>query len=318
MENSIKPLPQHLHDFLDWLEIEKGLSSKTQENYSRFLNKFLEWLKKNNLSDLKPHELTSKHVWGYRVYLSRYSAPTRQFSGQGLKKTTQNYYLIALRQFLNYFAEHDINALPSEKVKLARQKEEKPVRFLNLEQIKKLFDAPDTNKPQGLRDRAILETFFSTGMRISELVALNREQIKFPSNNSDLELAIVGKGSKTRTVYVSARALDWIKKYLDTRQDKDKALFINYRGKKDAPLRLTPRSIEESLKNYVIKAGLPINTTPHVMRHSFATDLLGKGVDIRILQEFLGHKSITATQIYTHVTSKKLRDIHQKYHSFNN
>ncbi len=319
MEKSQKPLPQHLNDFLDWLEIEKGLSSKTQENYSRFLKKFLIWLEKEKLSSLKPHELTSKHIWDYRVYLSRISPPKSAFAApnkaSGLSKSTQNYYLIALRQFLNYFTEHDIISLPSEKIKLARQKEEKPVRFLALDQLKKLFEAPKIETSAGLRDRAMLETLFSTGMRVSELVSLNREQIKIPLSNEDLELAITGKGSKTRTVYVSTRALDWIKRYLNTRNDKEKALFINYRGKKDSPARLTSRSMEKNLKKYVIMAGLPLNTTPHVMRHSFATDLLSQGVDLRVVQEFLGHKSITATQIYTHVTSKRLKDIHKKFHS---
>jgi len=318
MQQSTKPLPLHITDFLDWLDVQKGLSSKTQENYSRFLNKFIIFLKINNLDKLKPHELTSEHIWSYQVYLARFASaksPGQASPKKGLSKATQNYYLIALRSLLNYFAERDIVSLPAEKVKLARQKDEKPVRFLSLEQLKKLFEAPDTSKPAGLRDRAILETFFSTGMRISELVSLNREQIKFPDGDQDLELVIIGKGSKARTIYISQRALYWLKKYLDSREDNDKCLFVNYRSKKDSPMRLTPRSIEEIIKKYVIETGLPLNTTPHVMRHSFATDLLSQGVDIRILQEFLGHKSITATQIYTHVTSKKLREVHQKFHS---
>lgn len=312
MQQSTKPLPSHIVDFLDWLDVQKGLSSKTQENYSRFLNKFIIFLKTNNLENLKPHELTPDHVWSYQVYLARQCFSSAKTP---LKKATQNYYLIALRSLLNYFAERDIVSLPAEKVKLARRKDEKAVRFLTVDQLKKLFEAPDTSKPAGLRDRAILETFFSTGMRISELISLNREQIKFPPGDQDLELVIIGKGSKARTVYISQRALYWLKKYLDSREDDDKCLFVNYRARKDSPMRLTPRSIEEIIKKYVIETGLPLNTTPHVMRHSFATDLLNQGVDIRILQEFLGHKSITATQIYTHVTSKKLREVHKKFHS---
>ena len=151
-------------------------------------------------------------------------------------------------------------------------------------------------------------------MRISELVALNQEQIKSSLNSDELELGIVGKGGKARTVYFSTRTLQWLKRYLKTRNDKDKALFINYRGPIDASRRLTPRSIEKSIQKYALLAGLPSTTTPHVLRHSFATDLLSQGVDIRILQEFLGHKSITATQIYAHVTSKKLREIHRQFH----
>lgn len=302
-----------MNDFLDYLEIEKGLSSKTQENYSRFLKKFLVWLEKNNLQNLLPHQLTPDHVWKYRVYMSRQN----DHAGSPLKKNTQNYYLIALRSLLNYFSKRDINSLPTDKIELSRQKEEKPVRFLNLEQLKRLLDMPNIDNKQGLRDRAILETFFSTGMRISELVSLNREQIKLAQGKSDFELAIVGKGQKTRTVYFSTRALEWIRKYLQTRKDDYKPLFINYRTRQGAEKRLTPRYIEKVMKHYIIKAGLPLNTTPHVLRHTFATDLLSQGVDIRILQEFLGHKSITATQIYTHVTSKKLREIHKEFHSLN-
>jgi len=312
LKESSKPLPQHLPDFLDWLEIEKGLSSKSQENYTRFLKKFFDWLKINNLENLKPHELSPDHVWKYRVFLSRQYLSNIK---KPLKRSTQNYYLIALRSFLNYFADRDILSLPAEKIKLAREKEERQVRFLNLEQLEKLFSAPDVSKVQGLRDRAILETLFSTGMRVAELVALNREQIKIKPSMEELELSIIGKGGRIRTVYFSERALSWLKKYLETRQDKEKALFINYRSKKGVSRRLTPRSIEKNIKKYAIVAGIPLTTTPHVMRHSFSTDLLSQGVDIRTLQEFLGHKSIAATQIYAHVTNKRLREIHKKFHS---
>lgn len=312
MKKNQKPIPCHLSDFLDWLDIEKGLSSKSQENYSRFLKRFLDWLKLNNLESLKPHELNTDHIWKYRVFLSRRYLPKTKIP---LKKTTQNYYLIALRSFLNYFAERDILSLPAEKIKLARDRDEKQVRFLNLEQLDKLFSVPNTSKKQGLRDRAILEVLFSTGMRIAELVALNRDQIKISPGIKELEIGIIGKGRRARTVYFSERALHWLFKYLKTRNDNEKALFINYRSKKGAPRRLTPRFIEKNMKKYVIMSGVPITTTPHVMRHTFATDLLNQGVDLKILQEFLGHKSIAATQIYAHVTSKKLREIHRKFHS---
>lgn len=312
MEKSQKPIPSHINDFLDWLDIEKGLSSKSQESYSRFIKRFLDWLKTNKLENLKPRELSPDHVWQYRVFLSRHS-PIH--TGKQLKKSTQNYYLIALRSLLNYFANRDILSLPAEKIKLTRDKDERQVRFLTLEKLEKLFSVPDIKKIQGLRDRAILETFFSTGMRISELTSLNREQIKVKAETKELELAITGKGGRVRTVYFSERAIYWLKKYLDTRKDNDKALFINYRAKKGALRRLTPRYIEKIMKTYVLSAGLPIFITPHVMRHSFATDLLSQGVDIRTLQEFLGHKNISATQIYAHVTNKRLREIHRKFHS---
>jgi site-specific recombinase XerD len=312
MEKSPKPIPHHLSDFLDWLEIEKGLSSKSQENYARFLKRFFDWLEMSSLENLKPHELTPEHIRKYRLFLSRQYLPKTK---QPLKKSTQNYYLIALRSLLNYFADRDILSLPAEKIKLVKDKGERQVRFLNLEQLEKLFLTPDVSKIQGLRDRAILETLFSTGTRIAELTALNREQIKIKLGMEELELSIVGKGGRIRTVYFSQRALFWLKKYLETRKDKEKALFINYRSKIRAPRRLTPRSIEKIIKKCAILAGLPLTTTPHVMRHSFATDLLNQGVDLRTIQEFLGHKSIAATQIYTHVTSKQLRDIHRKFHS---
>lgn len=298
MKKSIKPLPQHLTDFLDWLDIEKGLVSKSQENYARFLKKFTDWLKVNGFNDLKPHELSPEHIWKYRVYLSRSSE-------RPLKKSTQNYYLIALRALLNYFAERDILALPAEKIKLAKDKKEREIRFLTLEQLKKLFASPDISQPQGLRNRAILETFFSTGLRISELTNLKRVQVKPKLNAKEAaEISIIGKGGRIRTVYLSERALVWLKKYLETRKDNSDILFP-----------LTPRAIQKMIKKYAVLAGIPLFTTPHVMRHTFATDLLEQGVDLRTIQEFLGHKSITATQIYTHVTSKKLMEIHKKFHS---
>jgi len=312
MEKSQKPIPSHMNDFLDWLDIEKGLSSKSQESYSRFIKKFLDWLKTNKLENIKPHELSPDHIWQYRVFLSRHSPTSKKTA---LKKSTQNYYLIALRSLLNYFANRDILSLPAEKIKLARDKDERQVRFLALEKLEKLFSIPNISKVQGLRDRAILEAFFSTGMRISELTSLNKEQVKISPGAKELELAITGKGGRIRTVYFSERAIYWLKKYLDIRKDNEKALFINYRSKKGAPRRLTPRYIEKIMKTYVLLAGLPIFTTPHVMRHSFATDLLSQGVDIRTLQEFLGHKNISATQIYAHVTNKRLREIHRKFHS---
>ncbi|MFH1671655.1 MAG: tyrosine-type recombinase/integrase [Candidatus Portnoybacteria bacterium] len=311
MEKSQKPIPEHLTDFLDWLDIEKGLSNKSQENYSRFLKKFIGWLEKSKLEKLKPHDLSPAHIWDYRVYLSRHSE-------KPLKKSTQNYYLIALRSFLNYFANRDILSLPAEKIKLSKDRSERQVRFLDIEQIEKLFSAPNVSGVSGLRDRSILETFFSTGMRIAELVSLNKDQIKIKAGMDELELSIVGKGGRIRTVYFSERSLHWLEKYLKTRTDNEKALFINYRSKKGCSRRLTPRAIEKSLKKYAIISGLPSTTTPHVMRHSFSTDLLNQGVDLRILQEFLGHKSILATQIYAHVTSKKLREIHRKFHSGKN
>ncbi len=316
MQKSEKPIPHHVQDFLDWLDVEKGLSPKSQENYARFLKRFLDWLDANDLSCITPHKLTAQHIRDYRLFLSRNISNTSQ---KGLNRTTQNYYLIAVRSLLNYFADRDILALPAAKIKLAKNKEERQIKFLTLEQLEKLYNATDSSQPAGIRDRAILETFFSTGLRIAELVALNREQIKISHGTKDLELSVLGKGGRIRTVYFSERALSRLGIYLKTRADEDKALFVNARkAKGDQSRRLTPRSIEKMIKRYALRAGLPITTTPHVMRHSFATDLLSQGVDLRTIQEFLGHKSITATQIYAHVTSKKLREIHRKFHGGGN
>jgi site-specific recombinase XerD len=234
--------------------------------------------------------------------------------GEPLKKSTQNYYLIALRSLLKFFSEKNIPSLPPDKVKLPRTQKERKIRFLRLEELEKLFNTPDTSTIQGLRDRAILEILFSTGMRISELVSLNRDQIPIKKNVRDLEISIVGKGGTVRPVYLSERAIFWLKKYLETRKDKEEALFVSYKGEKVLK-RLSQRTIQKQIKKYVIKAGLPLSTTPHVLRHTFATDLVEKGVDLRTIQEFLGHKTPLATQIYTHITSKRLKEVHRKFHS---
>jgi len=315
MEESEGPIIKYIPDFLDYCEVEKGLADTTQRDYKLYLARFVSWLKIKNKGDLKPHELTKDDIWQYRLYLSRFHT----YKGKPLKKITQNLYLIALRALLNYFTEKDIVSLPAEKIKLPRDvKKGKTVKFLNLEQIEKLLLAPNIKNPIGLRDRAILETFFSTGLRIAELVALNQEQFANIKDKKDFELSIIGKGENPRTVYFSERALSWIKKYLESRRDKEKALFIHYRARKGVEARLTARSIERIVKKYAILAGVPTFTTPHTIRHSYATDLLNRGVDLRIIQEFLGHRSITSTQIYTHVTNKRLRDIHRQFHSGKN
>ena len=319
MEQSKKSITESIPDFLDYCEVERGLSDNTQKNYSRYLQKFKEWLKFKNKDSLRPHEFLSQDVWDYRLFLSRQT--------KGLSKLTQNYYLIALRALLSYFVAKDIVSLPPDKVTLPKDAEkEKTIKFLNLEQIQKLLDVADPESPAGLRDRTILETLFSTGLRVAELVALNKEQfdpilrepLAAARGLRDFELGVIGKGSRPRTVYFSERALEWLKRYLKTRGDKSKALFINYRGRTKDENRLTTRSMERIIKKYAIKAGIPLFTTPHTLRHSYATDLLEQGVDLRTIQEFLGHKNIVTTQIYTHVTNKRLRDIHRQFHSGKN
>ncbi|MEK7097457.1 MAG: tyrosine-type recombinase/integrase, partial [Patescibacteria group bacterium] len=310
-----KIIIDHLTDFLDYIEIEKGLSSKTQENYSRFLNKFFKWLKDNKLDKLTPDRLDADHVWRYKVFLSRHIDPRTKLP---LKKTTQNCYLIALRSLLDFFVEKNISSLPPNKIKLARDKNDNEIKFLKLEQVERLLSSPSPKSIIGLRDRAILETLFSTGLRVSELVSLDRDQVRIRSGVDDLEIVITGKGGKVRTVYFSGRAIRAIRDYFDRRMDTDEALFINYSsgGKESTESRrLSVKSIEDVVKKYIKLAGLPVMATPHTLRHSFATDLLSNGVDLRLVQEFLGHKNISTTQIYTHVTSKQLRDIHRKIHS---
>jgi len=315
MKKSDKPIIDHIIDFLDYCDIERGLSNNTQINYQRYLKKFEVWIHAKNKQDLKPHDLTADDIWSYRVFLSR----GQDNNGNPLSKLTQNYYLIALRAFLSYFLAKDIVSLPPGKITLPKDaSKEKSIKFLSLDQIEKLLNAPESTDPVGLRDKAILEILFSTGLRVAELASLNVEQFESVWDKEDFELGIIGKGDRTRTVYFSERALNWLKKYLKTRGDNEKALFINYRSRSQEENRLTSRSIERIIKKYAIKAGVPVFTTPHTLRHSYATDLLSQGVDLRTIQEFLGHKNIVTTQIYTHVTNKRLRDVHRKFHSGKN
>jgi site-specific recombinase XerD len=318
MENSKVSIVAHIPHFLDYCEVEKGLRKNTQNNYEQYLKKFEDWLKSQNLEGILPHKLTPEHIWAYRLYLSRTPSPA---TGKLLSKGTQNYYLVALRALLGYFVAKDIQSTPPDKIALSKaDKSKQTVKFLTLEQISKLLASIEPKDDISIRDRAILEAFFSTGLRIAELVSLNLEQFNNLKNKKDIELGIIGKGGKPRVVYFSERALDYIKKYLEIRNDvkhaNQKALFINFRDKKDnADARLTPRSIERMVKKYALLSGVPIFTTPHTLRHSYATDLLNQGVDLRSIQEFLGHSNIATTQIYTHVTNKRLRDIHHQFHS---
>lgn len=308
-----KALPYYLTSFLEYCEIEKGLSPTTSRNYSNFLKKFFIWLEKNNLAGLKPSSLTEEHVWKYRMWLSRLPNRTRRASA-GLHMSSQTRYLIALRAFLSYFHEKNIECMPNKKIKLPKESKERLVKFLTLDQLKKLFSSPDVSNEIGLRDRAIIETLFSTGMRVAELVSLDRKQFDGIGNKTEYEMSIVGKGRRPRTVYFSERALTWLKKYLEGRLDDEEALFVRYNGPSRSSMRLTTRSIERILEKYSKMAGIPVLASPHTLRHSFATDLLNQGVDIRIVQEFLGHRNIATTQVYTHVTSKHLKDIHKKFH----
>lgn len=319
MKKSSLPLIKHIPDFLEYCEVEKGLSPMSSRNYHNFLKVFISWLKDHKLSEIRPHELTDKHIWDFRLYLSH----KKDHKGLYLKKTTQSYYLRALRQLLNYFTDKDIEAMPSEKIKLPKLTDkDKQIKFLSYKQVEHLLSMPDMTEVSGVRDRAILEVLFSTGARVSELTSLNLKQFDVSGiiNNKvkDLELSIAGKGGKVRTIYFSSRCLQYLGLYLRIRQtDMLPPLFINYRpgtGINDEH-RLSIRAIEAMVKKYTVMAGLPVDATPHTLRHSYATDLLEQGADLRSVQELLGHSNIATTQIYTHVTNARLRDIYRKFHS---
>lgn len=314
-KKTIKPIIEYVLPFLDYCEIEKGLSNNTQRNYKQYLKLFFDWLKITNNKNLSPDELTANHIWDYRLYLAR-SYKTR--SGECLGKKSQNYYLIAVRALLDFLADRDIKTLPSSKVKLAKQKTDETISFLEVRDMEEMLKIPNTKTPVGLRDRTIIELFFSSGMRISELVALNVDQMSFLRDKDPkrtFELSIVGKGKHIRTIFISPHAALWLRTYLASRKDVQKPLFINHRGKDiDDDHRLTPRSIQKMISRGAMLAGITKKVTPHTLRHTYATDLLSNGADLRSVQELLGHKNVATTQIYTHVTNKGLRDIHEKFH----
>lgn len=302
-------LSKLITDFLEYLELERNASQLTIKNYDHYLKRFLQWV-----GDIKPKDIDLNLVRKYRLYLSRWADPKTK---KPLKRITQNYFMIALRAFLRYLARIDVETLSAEKVELG-ETEPRPLKVLDDSQLKSLLDAPDTSKKDGIRDRAILETLFSTGLRVSELASLNRDTI----NLGRREFGIIGKGGKERVVFISDSAADWLEKYLQVRKDTFKPLFIRFQGKVDPinngeAMRLTTRSIERIVEKYVKGLGLPVKATPHTLRHSFATDLLINGADIRSVQEMLGHSSIQTTQIYTHVTNAHLKDVHKAFHSGN-
>jgi len=313
---SDKPIHKHILPFLEYCEVEKGLSNNTQRNYEQYLKLFTQWLKHVREKNLLPHKLTPDHIWNYRLYLARtHKSPT----GKLLAKKSQNYYLIALRVFLDFLADRDIESLPSSKVKLAKQKTIESISFLDVRDIEKLLAIPDVDTPSGLRDKTIIELFFSSGMRISELTALNVDQMSFledKKTDRTYELSIVGKGSHVRTIFISPRAAKLLRKYLALRhKDMLKPLFINFRSKNESSSRLSSRYIQKMISKFALVAGISKKVTPHTLRHTYATDLLSHGADLRSVQELLGHKNVSTTQVYTHVTNKQLRDIHEKFHS---
>ncbi len=298
--------------FLEHLEVEKNCSKLTIRNYQHYLEVLLNYIENQNKTSPQVSNINQETIRNFRLYLSRQAG----IDGE-MKIVTQGYYVIALRSFLKWLIKNDYEVMQPEKIDVPKNKDHS-LKFLNGEQIERLLNQPILSTKVGIRDRAILELLFSTGLRVSELTRLNRDQINLITR----EFGVIGKGGKARVVYISKRAVIYIDKYLKTRSDKDRPLFIRYGGKKDIineeeKMRLTPRSIERMVKHYVRLAKLPVDATPHTLRHSMATDLLRSGADIRSVQEMLGHKNIATTQIYTHVTDARLREIHEKFHSGN-
>lgn len=292
--------------FLEYLTIEKGSSPLTIRNYNHYLNRFLNWnSEEDQISRID--QINQEVVRKFRVHLTK----LQDSKGAKLAKKTQGYHIIALRSFLKWLVKNDHEVLSPEKIDLPKI-EERQVTFLNGEQVDRLLSAPSMSNLSGKRDKAILEVLFSTGLRVSELVKLDRDKLDLERR----EFGIIGKGGKARVVFLSNRAAEFVRHYLDSRKDTCKPLFIRHKGKIDPNInmRLTARSVQRMVKKYVKKIKLPVEATPHVLRHSFATDLLMAGADLRSVQEMLGHKNVSTTQIYTHITNKQLRDVHMAFH----
>lgn len=291
--------------FLEYLEIERGRSLKTVENYGRYLTRFFEFTKIK-----RPEDITDESVREFRLFLNRQKVSV---GNETLKKKTQNYYLIALRVFLKYLAKQGVQSLAPERIELASV----PERHLDLissDELNRLLAAPDGEDVKSLRDRAMLELLFSTGLRVSELCNLPRDL-----DLTKDEFSVRGKREKVRVVFISPSSRDALRAYLVKRTDMDDAMFIHISNLKSKiknlkSTRLTPRSVERIVKHYAIKAGISRKVTPHILRHVFATDLLQNGADLRSVQMLLGHSNIQTTQIYTHVTDKELREIHKQFH----
>lgn len=305
-ETEQKFVSDYVLDYVESLEVEGGRMPKTAENYDFYLNRFIEFA-----GDITPVEITAEVVRKYRLWLNR----LENDRGNGLAMITQAYHLIALRGFLKYLVKRDIPSLAPEKIELPKT-HRKQVTFLHYDEVMRLFEQVDTSSEQGLRDRAILELLFSSGLRVSELVGLNRDHI----NTKRREFVVRGKGQKDRPIFISKTAADWVDHYLATRHDSLVPLFISYSKNTEANTsgdyrRLSARSIQRMISQYARLAGITKHVSPHTMRHSFATDLLMNGADIRSVQSMLGHSNIATTQIYTHVTDAHLKDVYEKFHS---
>jgi site-specific recombinase XerD len=292
-------------DFLEYLEIEQNRSQKTIANYDHYLTRLEDFA-----GDITVNDIDAELIRKWRLWLNRLGTNV----SDELQKSTQNYHLIALRSFLKFCAKRDIPALTADKIELARTVR-KQVTFLNVEELERLFAQPDLNKMSGLRDRAILELLFSSGLRVSELVGLDKDHI----NLKRREFMVRGKGQKDRPIFISTTAAEWLTRYIEKREDTARPLFVRYSGSKKVDLsgnyhRLTARSVQRLVARYALLAGITKHVSPHTLRHSFATDLLMNGGDLRAVQAMLGHSNIATTQIYTHVTDPHLRKIHEQFH----
>ncbi|MEI6221941.1 MAG: tyrosine-type recombinase/integrase [bacterium] len=301
----MQPLAQQ---FLEYCELDKGLSRRTLESYDRYLKVFLRWAGKKVA---KPEDITEEIVRNYRLYLNR---KTDKF-GDYLQRQTQNYHIIVLRAFLKFLIRRGFTVVPLERIELGKQTR-RSIEIISPENLQLLLSSPEIGTALGLRDKAMLELLFSTGLRVSEIASLNRRQV----NTTTREFAIRGKGDKTRVVFLSENSAEWLDKYLQRRSDHYEPVFISRQGLKNKEpgqgeeFRLTVRQIQNIVKKYALKAGLVEKVTPHMLRHLFATDLLSAGADIRSVQEMLGHASVQTTQIYTHITNAKLKEVHKQFH----
>lgn len=302
MSHNILDLKQQ---FLEYIEIEKGRSPKTVRNYNHYLSRFIMQAKIKSADDI-----TSPVVREFRLWLNRQDNFRKEERGT-LKKKTQNYYLIALRAFLKFLAKRGVKSLPPEQIELAKVGE-RHIDLISADELHRLLDAPDGKDLRSLRDKAILELLFSTGLRVSELCSLTRD-LDFDADS----FSVRGKGEKVRVVFISDEARAAVKAYLAKRADVDDALFIrlNREASQESDLHLDPRSVQRIVKYWAVKAGISKKVTPHIVRHSFATDLLHNGADLRAVQLLLGHSSISTTQIYTHVADSELKRVHQQFHN---
>lgn len=290
MPNVNSNLSLKIDKFIDYLEFEKKYSSLTIRNYSHYLNRFAVFLKNEQINNL--NEIDGFLIDKYKDSLL----------GIGLSKKTTGYHLIAVRSFFKWIHKNGENILSVDQIAVPKAESTKLI-FLNGSDVEKLLNTPDTNTSQGKRDRSILELFYATGLRISDLTSLNKNS--YDSDKNEMRL-------NKKTFFLPSRAIKWITEYIDSRKDNNKALFVSSKGK---VTRLTPRSVERMLKKYTKLVNLPDNITPKALRHSFATDLLLAGAELGSVQKMLGHKNISTTQIYTHVTNKQLHDIHETFHA---